>query len=332
MTAALRNLALVLSMSAAIGCGGGADGASATAGAASGDSLCTVESDTSPVVAQAGDLSVTQAEFEAELSAIPARARARYNSDRGRKDIAELNKKMYAEAKAKGLDKVTVNKLAARLAAEKAVINALTQSVQDESTSDASVETYYTENKDKYSRPMVRARHILVKDEGEAKAIKAQLDGGADFAELAKEKSKDPGSGRRGGDLGWFTKERMVPEFSAKAFALAVDEISDPVKSKFGFHVIQTQEKREIQPLEEVRPGIERLLSRNSLKDYTDGIKQGLDTKLVGPFEGTGEPEADPAAKKKAALDGGKGGKKGGKGGKPGPKPAPKQAAAPEGK
>ncbi|WP_180490076.1 peptidylprolyl isomerase, partial [Escherichia fergusonii] len=79
----------------------------------------------------------------------------------------------------------------------------------------------------------VRARHILVPTEEEAKAIKAELDKGADFAKLAKEKSKDPGAAD-GGDLGFFTKEQMVPEFSAVAFALEPGKISDPVKSQFG--------------------------------------------------------------------------------------------------
>jgi len=79
----------------------------------------------------------------------------------------------------------------------------------------------------------VHARHILVETEDEAKAIEAELKKGADFAELAKKKSKDPGASD-GGDLGFFTKDQMVPEFSAVAFALEPGKISDPVKSQFG--------------------------------------------------------------------------------------------------
>ena len=95
--------------------------------------------------------------------------------------------------------------------------------------------------------PEVHARHILVETEDEAKAVLAELKKGADFAELAKTKSKDPGSAD-GGDLGYFTKDQMVPEFSDVAFKLDKGALSDPVKSQFGWHVIKVEDKRERQP------------------------------------------------------------------------------------
>ncbi len=91
----------------------------------------------------------------------------------------------------------------------------------------------------------MRARHILVKTEDEAKAIVKELQGGADFAELAKAKSTGP-SGPRGGDLGFFGRGRMVPEFDKAAFALKAGEFSQaPVKTQFGWHVIKSEEVRE---------------------------------------------------------------------------------------
>src|SRR3984885_1112601 len=95
----------------------------------------------------------------------------------------------------------------------------------------------------------VHARHILVETEDKAKAIEDELKKGADFAELAKKKSKDPGASA-GGDLGFFTKDQMVPEFSAVAFALEPGKISDPVKSQFGWHIIKVEEKRNRKPPE----------------------------------------------------------------------------------
>jgi peptidyl-prolyl cis-trans isomerase D len=85
----------------------------------------------------------------------------------------------------------------------------------------------------------VWARHILVETEAEAQAIYKELQAGADFAQVAKEKSKDTGSGSNGGDLGWFGKGQMVPEFETAAFSLKIGEISQPVKSQFGYHIIQ---------------------------------------------------------------------------------------------
>src|SRR5512139_1163908 len=94
---------------------------------------------------------------------------------------------------------------------------------------DAMKKVYEEASKQITGEQEVHARHILVETEDEAKAVKTELDKGADFAELAKKKSKDPGSAD-GGDLGFFTKEQMVPEFSTVAFALEPGKISDPVK------------------------------------------------------------------------------------------------------
>jgi len=90
----------------------------------------------------------------------------------------------------------------------------------------------------------VRARHILVPTEAEAKAILAELNKGTDFAELARQKSKDPGAAAQGGDLGYFTKEQMVPEFANVAFTLEKGKISDPVKTQYGWHIIKIEDKR----------------------------------------------------------------------------------------
>ena len=108
----------------------------------------------------------------------------------------------------------------------------------------------------------VHARHILVPTEDEAKAILAQLKGGADFATLAKEKSKDPGAAE-GGDLGYFTKEQMVPEFSEVAFKLGKGQLSDPVKTQFGWHIIKVEDKRTrpTPTFEQVKPQIENYVA-----------------------------------------------------------------------
>ena len=110
-------------------------------------------------------------------------------------------------------------------------------------TDDAMKKVYEEASKQITGEMEVHARHILVETEDEAKAIAEELKKGGDFAELAKKKSKDPGASD-GGDLGFFTKEQMVPEFSAVAFTLEPGKISDPVKSQFGWHIIKVEEKR----------------------------------------------------------------------------------------
>jgi peptidyl-prolyl cis-trans isomerase C len=95
----------------------------------------------------------------------------------------------------------------------------------------------------------VRARHILVPSEDEANAIIKQLQGGADFAKLAQEKSHDTGSSKNGGDLGYFTHDVMVKQFAEAAFAMKPGEVSDkPIKTEFGYHVIKVEDKRKSAP------------------------------------------------------------------------------------
>ncbi|MGN6285052.1 MAG: peptidylprolyl isomerase [Afipia sp.] len=120
----------------------------------------------------------------------------------------------------------------------------------------------------------VHARHILVPTEEEAKKIEEQLKKGADFAELAKKESKDPGASD-GGDLGFFTKDQMVPEFSAAAFALEPGKISAPVKSQFGWHIIKVEEKRPRKPPEfaQVKAQIENFVTRKAQADYVAKLR-----------------------------------------------------------
>ncbi|HYY36585.1 MAG TPA: peptidylprolyl isomerase, partial [Xanthobacteraceae bacterium] len=121
----------------------------------------------------------------------------------------------------------------------------------------------------------VRARHILVQSEDEAKAILEQLKKGADFATLAKEKSKDPGAAE-GGDLGYFTKDQMVPEFADVAFKMYPGQLSNPVKTQFGWHVIKLEDKRTKQPpeFERVKDQIEAYLARKAQTDFIAKLRQ----------------------------------------------------------
>ena len=143
-------------------------------------------------------------------------------------------------------------------------------------TNDAAMKQVYEDASKQISGEQeVHARHILVETEDEAKAVKAELDKGADFAELAKKKSKDPGASD-GGDLGFFTKEQMVPEFSAVAFALEPGKISDPVKSQFGWHIIKVEEKRNRKPPEfdQVKGQIETYVTRKAQAEYVGKLRE----------------------------------------------------------
>ena len=148
----------------------------------------------------------------------------------------------------------------------------------------------------------VRARHILVESEDEAKAVLAELKKGADFAELAKSKSKDPGSAD-GGDLGYFTKEQMVPEFAEVAFKLDKGALSDPVKSQFGWHIIKVEDKRERQPPEfdKVKDQIENYLVRRTQAELITKLRAAAKIERTAPpaAPAPATPAPPPAEQKK---------------------------------
>jgi peptidyl-prolyl cis-trans isomerase C len=145
----------------------------------------------------------------------------------------------------------------------------------------------------------VHARHILVATEDEAKEVEKELKAGADFAELAKKKSKDPGASD-GGDLGFFTKDQMVPEFSAVAFSLQPGQISDPVKTQFGWHIIKVEEKRnrKAPDFDQVKGQIETYVTRKAQADYVTKLRESAKIERMDQAANTpaaNAPAATPA-------------------------------------
>ncbi|MDQ0205310.1 peptidylprolyl isomerase [Alkalicoccobacillus murimartini] len=125
-------------------------------------------------------------------------------------------------------------------------------------------EAFYEENQDSFGT-QVQARHILVEDIETAEDLEAQLEDGADFAELAEENSTDPGSAANGGELPLFGEGEMVPEFEEAAFSLDIDEISEPIESTHGFHIIQVMDR--LDSYEDFADEIEEILIGQQSKD-----------------------------------------------------------------
>ena len=128
----------------------------------------------------------------------------------------------------------------------------------------------------------VRARHILLDNREAADAVVADLENGADFAALAKERSKGP-SGPSGGDLGYFSKQSMVPAFSDAAFKLGAGETSPPVQTQFGWHVIRVEDRRNrpVPPFDQVRDQIYQLLISEAQRDIYDEMRAKAAVDLV---------------------------------------------------
>ena len=151
------------------------------------------------------------------------------------------------------------------------------------SIKDSDLKAFYDKNRDKFKEPaQLKARHILVKSEDEAKAIIKELEGAKDvnakFIELAKSKSTGP-SGQNGGELGWFPLERMVPEFSSAADKLKKGEFTKtPVKTQFGYHVILLEDRKPagVKSFDEVKPQIKAILNRKKFNDFIENKVKAL--------------------------------------------------------
>ena len=166
-------------------------------------------------------------------------------------------------------------------------------------TDDAMHKVYDDAVKQMGNEQEVHARHILVPTEDEAKAIEAELKKGADFATLAKEKSKDPGAAE-GGDLGYFTKEQMVPEFADVAFKLDKGQISDPVKTQFGWHIIKVEDKR-IKPtptFDDVKSQLQTYVAHRAQAELVQKLRSAAN---IERLDQPAPPAVDPSALNPAA-------------------------------
>lgn len=150
------------------------------------------------------------------------------------------------------------------------------------------MKNYFEENKDSFAqKEEVKARHILVEDEESAREVKEKIDKGGDFEELAKEYSTDTGTKDKGGDLGYFGKGKMVKEFEDAAFSLDIGEVSEPVKSEYGFHIIKVEDRKEAKEAnyeeskEEIR---EKIFEQKYPEAYNNWIQKKLEEYDIETF------------------------------------------------
>jgi peptidyl-prolyl cis-trans isomerase C len=164
------------------------------------------------------------------------------------------------------------------------------------STDDAAKKAYDAAAAAQPPEPEIHARHILLATEDDAKKALARVKGGEDFAKVATELSKDPAG--EGGDLGWFTKDRMVPEFSEAAFKMEPGQISDPVKTQFGWHIIQVEEKRmkTFPPYDQLKEQAMRYVAQKAQSELIADLRSKAKIENFEPEPKPGDAPATPAA------------------------------------
>jgi peptidyl-prolyl cis-trans isomerase C len=245
------------------------------------------------VVLTVGDVTVTSAQFDAIIDSLPEQYRP-IARGAGRKQFADNLVKVLVlsqEGKKRKLDETPAYKTQVMFQSANTLAAATFADIgKGISVNDADLHKYYDDHKNEYEQ--VRARHILIrftgsplplkpgqKDLSEAEAqakaeeIVKRVKGGEDFAAVATKESDDTGSAANGGDLNFFHRGQMVPSFEQSAFSLKVGEISDPVKSQFGFHIIKVEAKQ-VKTFDEVKPEIEKRLKPEQSQKFLEELQK----------------------------------------------------------
>jgi len=256
------------------------------------------------ILAKASNRTITLREFRERLGKLPAYYQSIVNANKEKYlDDMIIENIFYEEAVRRGIDKEREIKDVIHEAKKKIVIAKLIKAeVEDKlKVDEAEIGRFYDEHKGNFkTRELWRASHILVSTEEEAKAVEAQLAAGAPFEELAKKHSIDATASRLG-DVGYFRKGQVAPEFERVCFELKVGETSGIVKTQFGYHIIRLTDKRgqSVEPLENVRVAIETELKKQKRSALFDELSERMKKKYgVEVMEGALKQLDDKEKKK----------------------------------
>ncbi len=270
---------------AALGCGSPAKdttGSPPKADAAAGKRVETGE-----VIATYAGQKLTSDEVMKQLEQMAPPARTYLTSPERKRSFIEniiMNDLMFDEGRKLGyVDDPDIERQVDNLRKRLVVQRVMSKYQTPPTIDDDAIRKYYDDNPSLYSTTQIHASHILLKDEDTAKAVLAQVKADpSKFAEIAKEKSTDTVSAAKGGDLGTFGQGRMVPDFERVAFALQPGQISDVVKTQYGYHIIMVTERKEGErrPFDQVKEQIRSSLRNKALQDqvrdhFEDLKKQG---------------------------------------------------------
>lgn len=233
------------------------------------------------VLAKVNGRKITESDLEKVLSSLPQQQAMQMQGEEGKKRLLNeliAGEMFYLDAVEKELDKEEEFQNILKETKENLLQRYAVQKVMDDvDVKDEEAKEVYEQNKDKYiSDEKVSAKHILVDDEEKCKEIKEEIDNGLDFSDAAAKYSSCPSS-KKGGRLGEFGKGQMVPEFEEVAFNMEEGEISDPVKSQFGYHIIQLDKKvpAEQKSFNEVKDQVkQQLLQQKQFQVYNDNVQK----------------------------------------------------------
>jgi peptidyl-prolyl cis-trans isomerase C len=231
-------------------------------------------------LARIGTKAITDADMKELMGTIPEAQKQQLNNDPEIKSrmlnnlvVEEL---FVQEGEKTGLTKDKDFQLAMERARRQLLAQRYLQKAVQPKITDGNVRKFFDSNKGRYSQDEVKASHVLLKSEAEAKEVYSKAKAGEDFEVLAKKYSKDPTAAQNMGDLGYFTRSRMVPQFADKAFSMKKGEISEPVKTPFGYHIIKVVDKRDGKPVkfDEVKEQVRADFQNESVNELIESLKK----------------------------------------------------------
>jgi peptidyl-prolyl cis-trans isomerase C len=232
-------------------------------------------------LATVNDKVISTEDVQKLISTFPPQMRGQYTSPEGIKGLLNTlisRELLHQEGVKRGLEKDPTVQSRLEQAKRDLIISSTVEKIIEETMTDQEIKNYFQKHKDQFKE--IEASHILVETEEEAKKIRKQIKDGGDFAELARKFSKDTGSGQQGGDLGFFTKDKMVPAFAEKAFSMKVNEVSGPVKTEYGYHVIKVKAIKEPKSADDLPPESMNQLKRNILDEQVNKLKSKAKIKI----------------------------------------------------
>lgn len=266
------------------------------------------------VVLTIGDLKITAAQFDQIINTLPPQFQSNARGP-GRRQFADNVVRIFVlaqEGRRRKLDETAAFKMQTLFQQSNMLAGLTYEALGKESAVDAAeVQKYYDAHKAEFER--VKASHILIRAQGsplpvrpgqkdlseadalaKAQEIRKKIEGGANFAELARAESDDTTSGPLGGDLGSFGRNQMVPPFEEAAFAMKAGELSQPVKTPFGYHVIKVEAK-ENKTLDEMKPEIEKRVQPEMAKKTMEDLQKKTAVQFDDEFFGAAAPVPAPA-------------------------------------
>ncbi len=239
---------------------------------------------TGSVLAKVNKVRITQARLDAHIAQLRPEAADRIVAP-GTAELIDtfvVDELFYQRAAAARLHREPAVQLAMSFAARAVLSDTLIERMVEAQATEAALRSWYEAHRAEFSVPQLKVSHILVTEEAPALDLLEQLRARSDFAALARERSRDNASVAKGGKLGWIEEKKVIPEFWQGCVEAPTGVLSGPIRTRFGYHIVLVEDRREETPFDEAIPRIKAKLRRELVEQYTAQLKAEAEIVIAG--------------------------------------------------